>query len=269
MFPPKAVQAKLEQLKDLTAAQRRLRNKLWTEIKARSILTAPRLRRAADGFRPRRDARARSDGAHRATRARVRCSRMSSRRCTGLRSSTRACSRSATGWRPTRARYSSCSRRGRRAGCATTSLLNVVALRAVRLLRGVAPAALAPPGATRSALLAGARAVVRDGNAADVPADARRERRRPPLQYRRRADRRRARRRVRPARRRRQAALVGARSRLFLGGRLGDIGLALLVLWLAAQVNPGIPLFAVTFDPELRAHPRRAVATTAATAPRS
>jgi hypothetical protein len=25
---------KLEQLKDLTAAQRRLRNKLWTEIKA-------------------------------------------------------------------------------------------------------------------------------------------------------------------------------------------------------------------------------------------
>ncbi len=27
-------QAKLEQLKDLTVAQRRLRNKLWTEIKA-------------------------------------------------------------------------------------------------------------------------------------------------------------------------------------------------------------------------------------------
>jgi spermidine/putrescine transport system substrate-binding protein len=34
IFPDKAVQAKLEQLKDLTAAQRRLRNKLWTEIKA-------------------------------------------------------------------------------------------------------------------------------------------------------------------------------------------------------------------------------------------
>lgn len=34
VFPPKAVQAKLEQLKDLTIAQRRLRNKLWTEIKA-------------------------------------------------------------------------------------------------------------------------------------------------------------------------------------------------------------------------------------------
>jgi spermidine/putrescine transport system substrate-binding protein len=35
IFPPKDVAAKLEQLKDLTAAQRRLRNKLWTEIKAR------------------------------------------------------------------------------------------------------------------------------------------------------------------------------------------------------------------------------------------
>jgi spermidine/putrescine transport system substrate-binding protein len=34
IFPDKAVQAKLEQLKDLTAAQRRLRNKLWTGIKA-------------------------------------------------------------------------------------------------------------------------------------------------------------------------------------------------------------------------------------------
>jgi spermidine/putrescine transport system substrate-binding protein len=34
IFPPKDVQAKLEQLKDLTPAQRRLRNKLWTEIKA-------------------------------------------------------------------------------------------------------------------------------------------------------------------------------------------------------------------------------------------
>jgi spermidine/putrescine transport system substrate-binding protein len=34
VFPPPALQAKLEQLKDLTVAQRRLRNKLWTEIKA-------------------------------------------------------------------------------------------------------------------------------------------------------------------------------------------------------------------------------------------
>ena len=36
VFPPRnAGRAKLEQLKDLTVAQRRLRNKLWTEIKAR------------------------------------------------------------------------------------------------------------------------------------------------------------------------------------------------------------------------------------------
>ena len=34
IFPPKALQAKLEQLQELTPAQRRLRNKLWTEIKA-------------------------------------------------------------------------------------------------------------------------------------------------------------------------------------------------------------------------------------------
>jgi len=34
IFPNAAVQAKLEQLKDLTAAQRRLRGKMWTEIKA-------------------------------------------------------------------------------------------------------------------------------------------------------------------------------------------------------------------------------------------
>jgi spermidine/putrescine transport system substrate-binding protein len=34
IFPPKEYQAKLEQLRDLTPAQRRLRNKLWTEIKA-------------------------------------------------------------------------------------------------------------------------------------------------------------------------------------------------------------------------------------------
>ena len=34
IFPDKAVEAKLEQLKELTPAQRRLRNRLWTEIKA-------------------------------------------------------------------------------------------------------------------------------------------------------------------------------------------------------------------------------------------
>jgi VanZ family protein len=45
-------------------------------------------------------------------------------------------------------------------------------------------------------------------------------------------------------------AIAGARARLFIGGRLGDVGLALLLLWLIAQINPGIPLFAATFDPE-------------------
>ncbi len=34
IFPPSQVQAKLEQLTELTASQRRLRNRLWTEIKA-------------------------------------------------------------------------------------------------------------------------------------------------------------------------------------------------------------------------------------------
>ncbi|MEP7330355.1 MAG: VanZ family protein [Betaproteobacteria bacterium] len=37
------------------------------------------------------------------------------------------------------------------------------------------------------------------------------------------------------------------RHHVFLPGMLGDVGLALLAVWLAAQINPGIPLFAVTF----------------------
>lgn len=41
------------------------------------------------------------------------------------------------------------------------------------------------------------------------------------------------------------------RRRVFLGDRSGDFGLALLGIWLLAHVNPGIPLFAVTFDPSL------------------
>jgi VanZ family protein len=45
-----------------------------------------------------------------------------------------------------------------------------------------------------------------------------------------------------------RGALYGARARLFLPGHLGDVGLGLLALWLVAQMNPGIPLFAVTFD---------------------
>jgi len=39
------------------------------------------------------------------------------------------------------------------------------------------------------------------------------------------------------------------RHRVFVGGRSGDLGLALLGIWLLAQVNPGIALFAATFDP--------------------
>ncbi len=47
-------------------------------------------------------------------------------------------------------------------------------------------------------------------------------------------------------------ARAGAwRRRVFLEGRGGDLGLALLGVWLLAQVNPGIPLFAATFDPSL------------------
>ncbi len=43
-------------------------------------------------------------------------------------------------------------------------------------------------------------------------------------------------------------AIYDLRARVFLPGHLGDVGLALLALWLAAQMNPGIPLFAATFD---------------------
>jgi VanZ family protein len=46
-------------------------------------------------------------------------------------------------------------------------------------------------------------------------------------------------------------AIQAWRQRVFLEGRRGDLGLALLGIWLLAQVNPGIPLFAATFDPSL------------------
>ena len=42
--------------------------------------------------------------------------------------------------------------------------------------------------------------------------------------------------------------LYQARGRLFLPGHLGDIGVGLLLLWLVAQMNPGMPLFAVAYD---------------------
>jgi len=41
------------------------------------------------------------------------------------------------------------------------------------------------------------------------------------------------------------------RDRTFVSGPSGDLGLALLGIWILAQVNPGIPLFAATFDPPL------------------
>ncbi|HSV21125.1 MAG TPA: VanZ family protein [Casimicrobiaceae bacterium] len=43
--------------------------------------------------------------------------------------------------------------------------------------------------------------------------------------------------------------ITAARVRWFMPGNLGDIGLALLAVWLVAQLNPGIALFAVTYDP--------------------
>ena len=43
-------------------------------------------------------------------------------------------------------------------------------------------------------------------------------------------------------------AITAARARWFIPGKLGDIGLALLAVWLVAQLNPGIPLFAVMFE---------------------
>ncbi|MFO1283680.1 MAG: VanZ family protein [Burkholderiales bacterium] len=57
-----------------------------------------------------------------------------------------------------------------------------------------------------------------------------------------------------------RAKLSDARRRLFLSGGLGDLGLALLALWLVAQTNPGIALFAITFDPAPLAGNARAAA---------
>jgi VanZ family protein len=46
-----------------------------------------------------------------------------------------------------------------------------------------------------------------------------------------------------------RATLSAWRTGLFLPGVLGDVGLALLAAWLAAQLNPAIPLFAIAYDP--------------------
>lgn len=47
-----------------------------------------------------------------------------------------------------------------------------------------------------------------------------------------------------------RAALRDLRPRLVLPGTIGDVGMALLAMWLVAQLNPAIPPFALTFDPE-------------------
>jgi VanZ family protein len=47
-------------------------------------------------------------------------------------------------------------------------------------------------------------------------------------------------------------AIASARDRWFLPGAVGDLGLALLAIWLVVQVNPGIPLFATMYDPSPR-----------------
>ena len=47
-------------------------------------------------------------------------------------------------------------------------------------------------------------------------------------------------------------ALIGFRVHWFLRGKVGDFGLALLAIWLVVQLNPGIALFATTFDPDFQ-----------------
>src|SRR5215467_9866825 len=51
------------------------------------------------------------------------------------------------------------------------------------------------------------------------------------------------------------ARIARWRNSVFLGNRTGDVGLALMFTWLISQVNPGIPLFAATFDPSLELTP--------------
>jgi VanZ family protein len=60
-------------------------------------------------------------------------------------------------------------------------------------------------------------------------------------------------------------ALASARERWFLPGAAGDIGLALLAIWLAVQANPAIPLFAAMYDSAARPAAEPATADVAAT----
>ena len=52
-----------------------------------------------------------------------------------------------------------------------------------------------------------------------------------------------------------RAAILAFRDHWFLRGKFGDIGIALLMIWLVVQLNPGIPLFATSFDPDLQLDP--------------
>ena len=47
-----------------------------------------------------------------------------------------------------------------------------------------------------------------------------------------------------------RAAVAEVRPRFVLPGTMGDVGLALLAMWIVAQLNPAIPPFALTFDPD-------------------
>jgi VanZ family protein len=55
--------------------------------------------------------------------------------------------------------------------------------------------------------------------------------------------------------RRSKRAIAQARARWFVPGQLGDVGLALLAVWLVAQMNPAIPPFAVLFHASPMAPP--------------
>jgi VanZ family protein len=47
-------------------------------------------------------------------------------------------------------------------------------------------------------------------------------------------------------------AVIAFRVHWFLRGKVGDFGLALLVIWLVVQINPGIALFATNYDPDFQ-----------------
>ncbi len=47
-----------------------------------------------------------------------------------------------------------------------------------------------------------------------------------------------------------RSAIRDMRPRLVLPGTIGDVGIALLATWFVAQLNPAIPPFALTFEPE-------------------